>query len=53
MDKVMQALRKVNFNGVMIPAHIPDMIGGSRAGNAYSIAYMKALLKRANEEAAT
>jgi hypothetical protein len=26
------------------------MIGGGRAGTAYSIAYMKALLKRANEE---
>jgi mannonate dehydratase len=53
MDKVMRTLRQVNFNGVMIPDHVPYMIGGSRAGNAYSIAYMKALLKRANEEAAT
>jgi mannonate dehydratase len=50
MYKVMRALREVNFNGVMIPDHIPEMIGGSRAGTAYSIAYMKALLKRANEE---
>jgi mannonate dehydratase len=45
MDKVMRALREVNFNGVMIPDHIPEMIGGSRAGIAYSIAYMKALLR--------
>jgi hypothetical protein len=29
------------------------MIGDSRAGTAYSVAYMKALLKRANEEFAT
>ena len=50
MYTVMRALREVNFNGVMIPDHIPEMIGGSRAGTAYSIAYMKALLKRANEE---
>jgi mannonate dehydratase len=50
MYKVMRALREVNFNGVMIPDHIPEMIGGSRAGTAYSVAYMKALLKRANEE---
>jgi len=53
MNKVMRALREVNFNGAMIPDHIPEMIGGSRAGTAYSIAYMKALLKRANEEFAT
>ena len=45
MDKVMQALREVNFSGVMIPDHIPEMIGGSRAGTAYSIADMKALLR--------
>jgi mannonate dehydratase len=45
MDKVMRALREVNFNGVMIPDHIPEMIGGSKAGTAYSIAYMKALLR--------
>jgi mannonate dehydratase len=45
MTQVMQALREVNFNGVMIPDHIPEMIAGSRAGTAYTIAYMKALRK--------
>jgi mannonate dehydratase len=53
MYKVMRALREVNFNGAMIPDHIPGMIGGGRAGTAYTIAYMKAFLKRANEEFAT
>ena len=53
MYKVMRALREVNYNGALIPDHIPEMIGGSRAGTAYSIAYMKALLKRANEEFAS
>jgi mannonate dehydratase len=53
MYKVMRALREVSFNGALIPDHIPEMIGGSRAGMAYSIAYMKALLKRANEEFAS
>ena len=53
MYKVMRALREVNYNGVLIPDHIPEMIGGGRAGTAYSIAYMKALLKRANEEFAS
>ena len=51
MYKVMQALRGVNFNGVMIPDHVPGMIG-DRAGTAYSIAYMKAYRQRANEETA-
>lgn len=52
MYKVMQALRQVNFNGVMIPDHIPGMIG-DRSGTAYSIAYMKAYRQRANEEIRT
>jgi hypothetical protein len=43
----------VNFNGVLIPDHAPEMIGDSRAATAYSVAYMKPLLKRANEEFAT
>ncbi|HMD85126.1 MAG TPA: mannonate dehydratase [Terriglobia bacterium] len=51
MYQVMRALREVNFNGVMIPDHIPGMIG-DRAGTAYSVAYMKAYQQRANEEAA-
>jgi mannonate dehydratase len=50
MYKVMKALREVDFDGVVIPDHIPEMIGGPRAGTAYSIAYMKALLQRANAE---
>jgi mannonate dehydratase len=51
--KVMRALREVHFNGVMIPDHVPEMLGGGRTGTAYSIAYMKALLKRAIEENAS
>jgi mannonate dehydratase len=50
MYKVMKALREVNFDGVVIPDHIPEMIGGGRAGTAYSIAYMKALVARVNAE---
>jgi len=52
MYKVMRALREVNFNGAMIPDHIPGMIG-DRAGTAYTIAYMKAYRQRANEEVAS
>jgi mannonate dehydratase len=51
MYKVMRALYDVQFNGVMIPDHIPAMIG-DRAGTAYTIAYMKAYRQRAIEEAA-
>ena len=49
MYQVMKALREVDFKGVAIPDHIPAMVGG-RAGMAYTIGYMKALLQRANEE---
>jgi mannonate dehydratase len=52
MYKVMRTLREVNFNGVMIPDHVPGMIG-DRAGTAYSIAYMKAYRERANQETVT
>jgi mannonate dehydratase len=50
MYQVMKALREVNFNGVVIADHIPELSGGSRVGTAYSIAYMRALLERANAE---
>ncbi len=51
MYPVMKALREVNFDGAVIADHVPAM-AGSRAGTAFSIGYMKALLERANEEAA-
>jgi len=50
MYKVMKVLREVNFNGVLIPDHVPGMANDHRVGTAYTIAYMNALLKRANEE---
>ena len=52
MYKVMRELRVVGFNGVAIADHIPTMAGGPRVSTAYTIGYMKALLRRANEEAA-
>ena len=51
MYKVMRAFCEVNYNGGMIPDHIPGMIG-DRAGTAYTIAYMKAYRQRAIEEVA-
>jgi mannonate dehydratase len=52
MYKVMKALRQVNFNGVLIPDHIPLMANEHRVGTAFTIGYMKALLARANEDLA-
>lgn len=53
MYQVMKALRKVRFNGTAVPDHVPQLVGDQglrRAGTAYCIAYMRALLRRANEE---
>jgi mannonate dehydratase len=49
MSKVMRALRAIDFDGVVIADHIPLMGNDPRIGTAYSIAYMKALVKWANE----
>lgn len=50
MYTVMRELREVGFNGVAIADHIPLMGGDRRLGTAYTVAYMKALLQRANAE---
>ena len=50
MYRVMNALRKVNFDGAVIPDHVPQIVGGGRVGNAFSIGYMRALLERAEAE---
>ncbi|HUT18923.1 MAG TPA: mannonate dehydratase, partial [Anaerolineae bacterium] len=46
--KVVEALREVDFRGVMIADHIPLMDDDRRVGTAYSIGYMQALVERAN-----
>lgn len=50
MYPVMKALREVGFRGVAIPDHIPRMADDPRLGTAFTIGYMKALLRRAEEE---
>ena len=50
MYDAMKALAEVEFDGVLIPDHIPTMADDPKVGTAYSIAYMKALLQRANAE---
>lgn len=52
MHRVMQALRAVEYDGCIIPDHIPQMVGGTGPGLAYSIAYMRALVQAVNNEAA-
>jgi mannonate dehydratase len=53
MFPVLKALRAVEFDGVLIPDHIPEMGGDRRIGSAYTIGYMKALVERANAKALT
>jgi mannonate dehydratase len=48
MYQIMHALKKVDFRGAVIPDHVPEMVGGKRVGAAYTLAYMKAHLERAN-----
>ncbi|MBK5291105.1 MAG: mannonate dehydratase, partial [Acidobacteriia bacterium] len=51
MYKVMKALRKVDFHGIIIPDHVPG--GGPmypQANYAYTLGYMKALRDRVNAE---
>src|SRR5688572_19427100 len=53
MYQVMKALRQVKFDGPAEPDHVPGLVGDTgmrRAGTAYIIATMKAMLRRANEE---
>ncbi len=52
MYELMQALVEVDFRGVCIPDHIPGMSGDRRLGTAFTIGYMKALLERAQTDAA-
>lgn len=52
MYQVMKALRDVNFDGIVIPDHVPGGgVGYPAANNAYTLGYMKALRDRVNAEA--
>ena len=50
MYRAMKVLQEVGFDGTLIPDHIPHMGDDPRLGTAYTIAYMRALQKRAEEE---
>jgi len=49
MKKVMRALVEVDFQGILIADHVPQMVGGRKVGWAYSIGYIKALYDMARE----
>src|SRR5437016_4608219 len=48
MYKIMKALHDVKFDGIVILDHSPVLVGNTYAQTAYGVAYMRALLKRAN-----
>ena len=50
MYQAMRALAEVKYDGTLIPDHIPQMGDDGRLGTAYTLAYMRALQKRAEEE---
>lgn len=41
---VIRALHEVGFDGVIVSDHLPQMVGGRRAAEAYSVGYMRALV---------
>ena len=49
MWKIMRALQEVEFDGVVISDHFPQVVGEKKSV-AYTVGYMKALLERANAE---
>jgi len=50
MKQAMRALVEVDFRGILIADHVPQMVGDRRTGWAYSIGYIKALYDMARSE---
>ena len=44
MNRVIAALHSVKFDGAVISDHLPTMVGGRRAAEAYHIGYMRGLI---------
>jgi mannonate dehydratase len=51
MFQIVQALHQVGFDGAIMSDHLPHMVGGARAAEAYGIAYMKALVNATRSQA--
>jgi mannonate dehydratase len=50
MYSVVKALRDVDYDGALIPDHIPTMANNPQVGTAFSIGYMKGLIERVISE---
>jgi mannonate dehydratase len=53
MYKIMKALGQVNFNGMVVPDHVPQVINseaGANAGEAYIFGYIRALIQAVDTE---
>lgn len=50
MSQVMRALKEVGFDGAVISDHLPRIIGGRRAAEAFSIGYLRALVQTVESE---
>jgi mannonate dehydratase len=50
MKQVMRALVDVDFRGILIADHVPQMVGDRKTGWAFSIGYIRALYDMAKEE---
>ncbi|MAG13716.1 MAG: D-mannonate dehydratase [Spirochaetales bacterium] len=51
MYRVVKTLQEVDFQGVIIADHIPEMAEDRRVGAAWSVGYIKALVQSAESEA--
>jgi mannonate dehydratase len=45
MYHVMRALHETGFTGAVISDHLPSMVGGRRAAEAFAVGYMRALIQ--------
>lgn len=50
MYRIVQALQDVGFDGAIMSDHLPHMVGGRYAAEAYGIAYMKGLVNAARSQ---
>ena len=49
MRKAVEALKEIDFNGVLIPDHVPQMGDDPRIGVAYTIGWIKAMMRGEEE----
>ncbi len=51
MYRVMQALHDVGYDGVVMSDHLPRMVGGARAAEAFAVGSIKAMIRGAQGRA--